>query len=119
MVTAEFKYIPEKGALAMTVKGHASFADLGKDPVCAGASILAMSVAQCAVDLGERGMLQKKPNVTIHNGRVTVVIKPKEEYLYLAFSLFGFGQRGMQLLEESYPENVRLLPFETAKADSK
>lgn len=119
MVTAEFKYIPEKGTLSMNVKGHASFADLGKDPVCAGASVLAMTVAQCAVDLGERGMLQKKPNVTVRNGRVTVIIKPKTEYLYLAFALFGFGQRGMQLLEESYPANVRLLPFETAGAASK
>ncbi len=119
MVTAKFEYIRDKQTLVMNVKGHASFADLGKDPVCAGASVLAMTVAQCAVDLGERGMLQKKPNVTVRNGRVTVIIKPKTEYLYMALSLFGFGQRGMQLLEESYPAHVRLLPFETATAASK
>ena len=112
MVTAEFRYTPE-GVFVMEVKGHASFADLGKDPVCAGASVLAMTVAQCAADMGESGMLKKKPNITVRNGRVNVIVTPKPEALLEAWRLFSIGQRGMQLLEESYPKHVRLIPFET------
>ena len=111
MVTASFEFGKETGYLAMKVRGHAGFAELGKDPVCAGASTLAMTVAQCIQSMGEEGKLQKKPNIAIRNGRVSVVAKPKQEHFAEAFHVFYIGETGMQLLAEAYPEHVELTPF--------
>lgn len=117
MTTARFQLEMESGSLIMDVRGHAGFAELGKDPVCAGASVLAMTVAQCVYEMGRRGKLKKKPNVKIRNGRVTVVAKPEPEYFHEALHLFWIGQVGMQLLEESYPEHIQLSQFETVPGD--
>ena len=119
MTTAKFGIEAGAGALVMDVRGHTGFAELGKDPVCAGASVLAMTVAQCVELMGEDGKLQKKPNIRIQTGRVTVVAKPQPEHVHEALHLFWVGQVGMQLLSESYPGNVELTPFEAAlDADS-
>jgi len=99
------------GSLVMDVKGHASFAELGKDPVCAGASILAMTVAQCVKSMQEEGKLQKRPTIRIKNGRVLVVCKPRAEHYTEALHTFYVGETGMHLLAESYPGNVSLIPF--------
>ena len=50
MIDVKFEASGEN--LIMDMKGHASFAEMGKDPVCAGASVLAMTVAQCVGHLG-------------------------------------------------------------------
>ena len=111
MTTAKF----EKGVefISMTVRGHAGFAELGKDPVCAGASVLAMTVAQCVDNMHCEGKLKKKPSITVRNGRVSVVAKPKPEHFSEALHTFYVGEIGMQILSEVYPESVQLIPFAT------
>jgi len=111
MIEAKFEIGKETGYIAMTVRGHAGFAELGKDPVCAGASTLAMTVAQCIQSMGESGKLQKKPNIVIRGGRVSVTAKPKKEHFAEALHSFYVGEIGMQLLAESYPDHVRFTPF--------
>jgi len=111
MIDANFEYSPDIGYLSMTVRGHAGFAELGKDPVCAGASTLAMTVAQCIEHMHEDGKLQKKPNILIRNGRMTVTAKPKPENFAEAFHIFYIGEIGMQLLSEAYPEHAHFTPF--------
>ncbi len=113
MTTATFEMCTGAGAILMDVKGHAGFAELGKDPVCAGASVLAMTVAQCAEDMYGYGKLQKKPAIMIRNGRVRVVVKPEPEYYHEALHLYWIAYTGMRLLAESYPENMELKGFET------
>jgi uncharacterized protein YsxB (DUF464 family) len=117
MTTASFGIEAGAGALVMDVKGHASFAELGEDPVCAGASVLAMTVAQCVKFMHEDGKLQKEPNIRVKNGRVRVVAKPQPEHFHEALHLFYIGQVGMSLLAETYPENLQLFPFEAASGD--
>lgn len=111
MVTAKFEYGKDSGYLSMQVKGHAGFAELGKDPVCAGASVLAMTVAQCAEHMHAAGQLEKRPSVLIRNGRVSVTVKPKPECFDTALHLFYVGQTGMALLAQAYPANVQFTPF--------
>ena len=45
MIEVRFEEDREKGVLSMELRGHAGFAELGRDPVCAGASVLAMTLA--------------------------------------------------------------------------
>lgn len=117
MTSVRFGIEAGAAALVMDARGHAGFDVIGKDPVCAGASVLAMTIAQCVEDMEQDGKLQKKPNITIRNGRVKVVAKPQPEYFHEALHLFWVGQVGMQLLSETYPEYVTLTPFESASGD--
>ena len=115
MVKAIFTCDQELGILEMRVQGHADFAEMGKDPVCAGASVLAMAAAQ-TVDImnGERKL---KDGTVIHvaGGNVRVQCAPKEEYFGEALLVLYVAQVGFGLLEAAYPEYVRLTPFEPAE----
>lgn len=105
-VNAIFREIPETDAIEMRVQGHAGFAELGRDPVCAGASVLAMTAAQCIESMGKK--LQKAPKITIQGGNVRVVAKPRPEYRAEAMHIFYMAQVGFMLLSETYPANVSL-----------
>lgn len=105
MTRAIFKE-PKPGVLEMRVQGHTGFAEMGKDPVCAGASMHAFTVAACIEAMGDK--LKKAPNITIRNGSVRVVAKPKPEYMAEAKHVFYYGVVGFQLLEQSYPGFVEL-----------
>ena len=106
MVEVRFELDREKGFLSMEVLGHAGFAQLGKDPVCAGASVLAMTLAQCAGTMEEAGRLGKKAHIVVRGGRVLVTVKPKPERWDEAAQMFRVGETGFRLLAEAYPENV-------------
>lgn len=108
MTTVRFEKDLENGVLSMEVRGHTGFAEAGKDPVCAGASTLAMTLAQCVKSMEEAGRLQKKAHILIRNGRVLVTAKPREEYLQETRHLFWVGETGMRLLAEAYPENIEI-----------
>ena len=112
------KFRQENGVLSMEVRGHTGFAELGRDPVCAGVSTMAMTVAQCAQDMGQAGKLQKAAHVVVRSGRVLATVKPKEEYLPEALHLYQVGLTGMQLLAEVYPESVVLEVFDAGKPES-
>ena len=114
MVRASLKVLRDKGAIEMRCQGHADFREMGKDPVCAGASVLAVTMAQCAETMHESGRLQKKPVVNVKGGNVRVVVKPKPELFYEALLIIGTVSTGFQLLAEAYPEHVRYYQFDTA-----
>lgn len=118
MTTAEFRTETESGTIIMDVKGHAGFAEMGKDPVCAGASVLALTCAQVIEDMGASGALKKDPHTIIRNGRVFVAAKPKEESYHAVMLAYLFTETGFGLLSEVYPDSVQLTQFETAKTDS-
>ena len=117
MMTAKFSLLMAEGAIVMELRGHVGWAELGKDPVCAGASTIGMMVAQCVKDMEDAGKLQKKANIAMGSGRLKVVVKPQPEYFHEALHLFWIGQRGMNLLGEAYPGYVELKPFETSPGD--
>ena len=111
MVKAEFKADRSTGFLSMDVKGHAGFAELGRDPVCAGASVLAMTVASCIRGMEKEDKLQKKAHVVVRNGHVKVTAMPKPAFYGEALHTFFFGETGMQMLSEAYPGHVQFTPF--------
>ena len=108
MITASFIQNREQGFLSMELRGHAGFAELGKDPVCAGASVLGMTAAQCVKSMEEAGRLQKKAHILIRSGRVKVTAKPKEEAFDEARLLFWAAETGLRLLSEAYPGFIQV-----------
>ena len=98
------------GSYEMRVVGHAGFAEAGSDPVCAGASVLAFTAAQCIDSM--RGKLQKKPTIRISGGNVRVIAKPKPEYAVYVKQVFLVAQVGYALLQEAHPGSVEVTLFE-------
>ena len=47
--------------LSLCVTGHAGFAAMGQDIVCAAASILVYTAAELALDMARRGQLRQPP----------------------------------------------------------
>ena len=108
MISVRFEENKERRVLSMEVRGHADFAELGKDPVCAGASILAVTAAQCVKSMEEAGRLRKKAHIVIRGGRVLVTAKPKEERFDEARLLFWAAETGLRLLSEAYPGHIKV-----------
>lgn len=108
MVEVRIKKDREKSFLSLEVIGHAGFARLGRDPVCAGASVLAMTLAQCVRTMEEAGRLQKKAHIIVRNGRVLVTVKPKPERWDEAAHLFWVVETGLGLLQEAYPGYIQI-----------
>lgn len=111
MTTVKFECSHEEGWIKMDVKGHAGFAEIGKDPVCAGISIMALTVAQVVEIMRDEGKMQKEPKILIRNGRVSVTAKPKPEAYYETLHVFYVAETGMALVAQAYPDNVDFNPF--------
>ncbi len=108
MVSVRFEQDRERGFLSMELVGHAGFAQMGKDPVCAGASVLAMTLAQCAKAMEEAGRLREKAHILLRGGRALVTVKPREGFLDEARHLFWVGETGLRLLAEAYPGYIEI-----------
>lgn len=114
MVRAIFTEI--EGGYEMRILGHADFAEAGKDPVCAGASILAFTAAQYVMLLDD--YLEEDPIIHVSGGNVRVVAKPKPEADAAVRQVFAMAQVGFLLLQEAYPESVKLLDPEQSVQDN-
>lgn len=104
MVRVEFSRCGGTYVLRMT--GHAGQADVGRDIVCAAASILCYTAAQTALDLHERGMLRKKPRVDVSKGDATVTLCPRQDAAVEVLAALRTVETGFALLAHHYPEYV-------------
>ena len=119
MIHATFQHLIAPNVYVATVDGHAGFAEIGKDVVCAGASMYAMGLAQCVMQMHADGKLVKAPNVKVRNGEVTMAVKPRPEHEEELQRYFYMAQVGLKLLQESYPNHVDLKLYEASlKGDS-
>ena len=111
MVKAEFFTNKESGSITLKLTGHAGQAKKGEDIVCAGASILAYTVAQALQFMYEQGAMQKKPHIKLNEGDTVIVAKPKAESYAEALHTFFVAQVGYHLLAHNYPQYVALSSF--------
>lgn len=114
MVKATFHHVTGQNAYIAEIKGHAGFDELGKDVVCAGASMYAMGLAQSVLQMRQAGKLKKIPNVRVKNGEVFVVAKPKPEHEAELRHYFYMAQVGFKLLETAYPDHISLKLYEAS-----
>lgn len=108
MINVEIKRSEDLQSFILSVKGHAGSAEEGHDLVCASASILAYTVAQCVSDMHKAGGLRKKPNVRLDKGDAEVVFKPKKAYTDEAMNLLWVAENGFALLAHNFPDNLTL-----------
>lgn len=111
MITAKFRTKKFRKILIFDAIGHAGHDVEGKDIVCASASMLAWTLAQCITDMFNDGKLLKKPSMSIEDGKAYIVCKPKEEYYAEALHTYHIAQVGYNLLAHNYPDCVQMIPF--------
>lgn len=109
MIQARFEH--DGKTLILTLKGHAEQAEIGRDIVCASASILAYTVAHMVSAMREEGKLKKNPHIRMDSGDATITCKPTKQYFGEAMHTFKVAECGYDLLAHTYPEYVRLTKF--------
>ena len=117
MIEVTFKHDAEQRQLHLSAIGHAGYAPIGNDIVCAAASILATTVAQIVKAMEAHGDLEEEPTIKLVEGNAVVACKVKEKALFAeALHTYFVAQVGYRLLAHSYPEYVKLItigePFE-------
>ena len=108
MITVTFT---EKGRnLSLTVKGHAEYAEHGKDIVCASASILAYTTAQFVMEAEHSGDLESPAEIRLESGDTIISCEPSNGVWLAIQNVFLFAKIGYALLAHNYPQYVRLEP---------
>ena len=90
----------EKGPNCITVTGHAQYAEMGKDIVCAGVSVLVQTLVQALEDLTDA-----KFNYEMAAGHAEInfeLLPSRARLLVKAFFV------GIEMLASEYPYHVKL-----------
>ncbi len=90
--------------LSLRLEGHAGYAEHGKDIICASASILAYTLASIvdSFDVVE-------PIIDLTSGDTTIECQCRDDDTYVKVAnAFHYTQIGYALLEQNYPQYVRL-----------
>lgn len=106
MIEIEFTINDKYGRLSLKVKGHAGQAEIGKDIVCASASILAYTVAQVVSNIESKGGLKKPPTIKLRKGGTVITCHPTEEYMNELAHTYYVAEVGYSLLAHNYPQYV-------------
>jgi uncharacterized protein YsxB (DUF464 family) len=96
--------------LSLRLEGHAGYAEIGKDIVCASASILAYTVAQFVMEAEHKGDLTAPAEIKLESGDTVISCEPTDDIFYGMQAMFLFAKTGYALLEHNYPQYVRLIP---------
>jgi len=99
----------------MRVSGHAGHGPKGTDVICAGASMLAYTAAQCLDLMAREGKLEGDPVLSIRDGRMSVSVVPKARHFNEALHVLWVAEVGFTLLTRNYPEFVKVHVFEPAE----
>ena len=93
--------------LALRVEGHAGYAKVGEDIVCASASILAFTLAQCVAEAEH-----KYVDVGLASGDAFICCEPTDKELPRMQNAFAFAKTGYALLAHEYPQCVEITDAE-------
>ena len=109
MITAVFERNESVKELTLKVSGHASFDEIGKDIVCASASILTYTLAKVSEAMFEKGYLEKYPVLRLNGGDALIECRCKTYFSFAdAMQAFDMTKVGFTLLAENYPQNVNV-----------
>ena len=95
----------EKGKiLSLRLEGHAGYAEMGKDIVCASASILAYTLATIIETFGI------KSTINLGSGDTTIECEVNDHQMMdVIRDSFNYAQVGYALLAQDYPQYVELI----------
>lgn len=106
------KFTNKGDVLTCKITGHAGSANIGKDLICASASMLAYTLAQAVTDMGKVGYLSEPPTIKINKGNGKIVCRANgEDNFSIALHTFLVIETGYKLLAHNYPQYVKLSMF--------
>lgn len=111
MITANFSTDKDSGSIILRLTGHAGAGAKGHDTICAGASMLAYTLAQVLTFMYEESSLHKRPHLNLKEGDTLIVAKPVAGRYNECLHAFYVIQVGYALLARSYPQYVKLISF--------
>ena len=111
MIKVIFEKSEDGKTLILKVTGHANQAEVGKDIICASASILAYTVAQIVTSMSNEKKLRKKPTIRMEEGDACITCKPARPHYNEAYNAFCVCQVGYALLAHNYPQFVEIKMF--------
>lgn len=115
MVNVRF-YI-NKGQLCLKVEGHANAGPKGQDVVCAGASVLAATLADTVTLMSAHGELEKDPYIKMDTGHAVIKAKPTVKGRGKLLLAFGVIATGMSAIARNYPGFIALQLFEKSEIE--
>ena len=116
MVVAKFTTNEQKMEVSLHVKGHAGQNSIGKDIICASASVLAYTVAQNVKVAEERGILKYSPKLKLTGGDAIITCRAKDGGSYTELlHTYLVVQTGYVLLAHNYPQYVAVEMFGEAE----
>ncbi len=92
----------------ISVEGHANFAPVGQDTVCAAASVLTFALYRAACNFDTDGALNRFSH-SISKGSAQFDLDVKGHSREAVRSAVDTVMEGFLLLEENYPEYVRVM----------
>lgn len=90
---------------AVTVKGHAGFAEEGKDIICAGVSAIAWTLAEAAAKLASEGKAME-PKIKMASGRAEISVDALPKHEEYVRDIFGYICGGFKRMAEQSPEYI-------------
>ena len=102
--------LTEGEKLSLRLEGHARYDVVGRDIVCASASILVYTVAQLIYEMDACGRLTESPMVRLCEGDALVEAVCKDQKATQeAMQIMHFAKAGYSLLQNSYPEYIKFV----------
>ena len=80
MITAKFFENELKDRFEITITGHAQAAEKGKDLICAGTSVLSLTLLQVIKTMESQGFFVNNVKAKVKDGFTSIMCKPKAEY---------------------------------------
>ena len=115
MIQVKYTYDRDKRECSLLVKGHAGYAEVGKDLVCASATILAYTIAQVIKGMEHHGDLVEPPTLDLESGDATIVCRAKDDYIFSEMMQDFFVIRtGYAVLAYNHPDYVQIITDDKA-----
>lgn len=97
--------IGEDGTFEIHAKGHANYAERGKDIVCASVSVLIYTLIE-SIDESD---LSTPAVIDVREGETLIRVKPKSENRGKICAVFEVIANGFELLQKNFPKNVKFV----------
>lgn len=102
MIQISLKRDDKKREIRVVVKYHAD------KIICSAASMLIYTLGQIIHTLDELGKLDKKPTLKLESGDAKIVASADQANWLAVAEAFMYTLVGLQLLEHTYPDQVKL-----------
>lgn len=109
MIHVKIGYRTEGRECFLRVEGHAGQADVGRDIVCASASILAYTMAQIVKAMDAHKDFAEPPVIKLDSGDAEILCRAKDDYIFAEMVQdFFVIKTGYELLAHNYAQYVQL-----------